>query len=109
MRYVEAEVLSEEDGSDAEQVSKDSNSETNMAAAMPSPVKKPKVSKKDETTTLVEDMESNNVKEGQIIQKSSKPKTTKKEAKKKKKSKKKTGKKGEEGSYQVINIHIINK
>lgn len=83
MRYIEAEVLREEDGSDTELVAKDSDNETDKVID-PCPTKKAKVSKR---AALVEDNESTstNVKE----HKSMKPKTAKKESKEKRKSKKK--------------------
>lgn len=54
MRYIEAEVLSEEDGSDTELVGRDSDNKTDKVIE-PSPTKKAKVSKR---AVLVEDNES---------------------------------------------------
>lgn len=106
VRYIEAELLSEEGGSDVEEVCKDSSNVTSTVT-VPSPVKKPKVSMKEKTTTLVEDKESSDVKEDEPRE-SSKPKTTKKEAKKKKKkSKKKKEKKGGKTS-SVIDVDLID-
>lgn len=94
VRYIEAEVLSDEDGSDTEVVSQDTSNETNKVT-VPSPIKKPKVSNNlEEKATLIEDKESTDVKEREL-QESSKTKKTKKEAKTKRASKKKKGKKGE--------------
>ena len=87
MRYIEAEVLSEGDGSDIELVAKDSDKETEKVIE-PSPTKKAKVSKR---AALVEDSESTstNVKDYKTV----KPKTAKNESKEKKKSKKKKNEK----------------
>ena len=83
VRYIEAEVLSEEDGSDTELLARDSDNETDKVTE-PCPTKKAKVSKR---AVLVEDNESTsaNVKE----HKSMKPKTAKNESKEKRKNKKK--------------------
>jgi len=103
VQYIEAEVLSEEDGSDTELVAKDSDNETDKVID-PCPTKKAKVSKR---AALVEDNESTstNVKE----HKSMKPKTAKKESKEKRKSKKK--KKEEIGKHKpssVINVDLTD-
>lgn len=92
VRYIEAEVLCEEDGSDTEVVSQETTNETNMVT-MPSPIKKSKVTNKEKKGRLIEDKESTDVIECEV-QESSKTKKSKKEAKKKKASKKKKGKKG---------------
>ena len=83
VRYIEAEVLSEEDGSDTELLARDSDSVTDKVTE-PCPTKKAKVSKR---AVLVEDNESTsaNAKE----HKSTKPKTAKNESKEKRNSKKK--------------------
>lgn len=99
VRYIEAEVLSEEDGSDTELVRKDSNNEASKITAS-SPIKKPKVSNKEKKATPAEDNESTGVKENEL-QESSKPKTTKKEANTKNASKKKKWKKGETTKCQL--------
>ena len=102
MRYIEAEVLSEEDGSDTELVAQDSNKETDKVIE-PCPTKKAKVSKR---TALVEDNKctSTNAKEN----KSMKPKTAKNESKKKWKSKKKKEKKGGllKEKYVLVGVHV---
>jgi len=91
VRYIEAEVLSEEDDSDIELVAKDGDKETEKVME-PSPTKKAKVSKR---AALVVDSESTstNVKDYKTM----KPKTAKNESKEKKKSKKKKKEKKGEG------------
>ena len=88
-------MLSEEDDNDTVVVSKDSTiSETNDQVAVPSPVKKPKVSNK---VKQEKSKESSDVKENEL-QEDSKVKTAtgrKKGTKTKTTSKKKKGKKGE--------------
>ena len=96
MRYVEAEVSSEEEDSDALQVAQDTSSDIDKAAPIPSSGKKPrKVLNEDEK------MEYAHTKEDQTIPKSSRKKTARKDAKKKVKSNKKAGKKGEWVSRKV--------
>lgn len=88
VRYVEAEVSSEEEDSDALQVAQDTSSDIDKAAPIPSSGKKPrKVLNEDEK------MEYTHTKEDQTIPKSSRKKTARKDAKKKVKSNKKAGKK----------------
>ena len=90
VRYVEANIESDDENSDIEEVSNVSaNSATKIQ--MPSPVKKQKVSTKPKLTE-VEDSEQPTVKEGDLP-KSSKSKTAKKRGRKPA-SKKKKGKKG---------------
>ena len=82
MRYIETEVLSEEDGSDAELVARESDNETDKVIK-PCPTKKAKVSKR---AVLVEDKSaSTKAKECKSV----KPKTAKSESKENGKSKKK--------------------
>ena len=96
MRYVEADVSSEEQDSDALQVAQDTSSDIDKAAPIPSSGKKPrKVLNGDEK------MEYTHTKEDQTIPKSSRRKTARKDAKKKAKSNKKAGKKGEWVSRKV--------
>lgn len=83
MRYIEAEVLSEEDGSDTELVAGDNDNATDKVTE-PSPTKKAKVSKR---AVPVEDNESTNTNAKE--HKSVKSKTAKNESKEKRKSKKK--------------------
>ena len=98
VRYIETEVLSEEDGSDAELVVRESDNETDKVIK-PCPTKKAKVSK---TAVLVEDNESTsaNAKED----KSMKPKRAKTKSKEKNKSKKKKEKKG--GLLKEKYVHV---
>lgn len=96
MRYVEAEVSSEEEDSDALQVAQDTSSDIDRTAPIPSSGKKPrKVLNEDEK------MEYAHAKEDQTIPKSSRRKTARRDAKKKAKSNKKAGKKGEWVSRKV--------
>ena len=90
VRYVEADIESDDENSDIEEVS---NVSANAASKiqMPSPVKKQKVSTKPKLTE-VEDSEQPTVKEGDLP-KSSISKTAKKRGRKPA-SKKKKGKKG---------------
>lgn len=83
VRYIEAEVLSEEDGSDTELVAGDNDNATDKVTE-PSPTKKAKVSKR---AVPVEDNESTNTNAKE--HKSVKSKTAKNESKEKRKSKKK--------------------
>ena len=83
VRYIEAEVLSEEDGSDTELLARDGDNMTDKVTE-PCPTKKAKVSKRP---VLVEDNESTSVNAKEY--KSTKPKTAKNESKEKRKSKKK--------------------
>lgn len=83
VRYIEAEVLSEEDGSDTEMVAGDNDNATDKVTE-PSPTKKAKVSKR---AVPVEDNESTNTNAKE--HKSVKSKTAKNESKEKRKSKKK--------------------
>ena len=99
VRYIEAEVLSEEDGSDTELVRKDSNNEASKITAS-SPIKKPKVSKQEKKATPAEDNESTGVKENEL-QESSKPKTTKKRPIQKKLARKRKGKKVRQQSVSL--------
>ena len=98
MRYVEADVSSEEEDSDVLQVAQDTSSDIDRTSPIPSTGKKPrKVLNEDEK------MEYTHTKEDQTIPKSSRKKTTRKDAKKKVKSNKKAGKKGE-GVSRKFNI-----
>lgn len=83
VRYIEAEVLSEEDGSDTEMVAGDNDNATDKVTE-PSPTKKAKVSKR---AVPVEDNESTNTNAKE--HKSVKSKMAKNESKDKRKSKKK--------------------
>ena len=93
MRYIEAEVLSEEDGSDTELVARESNNETDEIRD-PTPTKKAKVSKRA-GLHVADDNKSTCTSSKVEKHKSMKPKTAKKESKEKRKSKqKKKEKKG---------------
>ena len=98
MRYVEADVSSEEEDSDVLQVAQDTSSDIDRTSPIPSTGKKPrKVLNEDEK------MEYTHTKEDQTIPKSSRKTTTRKDAKKKVKSNKKAGKEGE-GVSRKFNI-----
>ena len=102
MRYIEAEVLSEEDGSDTELVARESNNETDEITD-PTPTKKAKVSK-SAVLHVADDNKSTSSKVEE--HKSMKPKTAKKESKEKRKSKQK--KKEKKGGLLNGNTHYID-
>ena len=100
VRYIEAEVLSEEDGGDTELLARDSDNVTDKVVET-CPTKKAKVSKR---AVLVEDNEctSANAKEN----KSTKPETVKNESKKKRNSKKKKEKEKKGVLLKEKYIHV---
>ena len=97
MRYVEAEVSSEEEDSDVLQVAQDTSSDIDRTAPIPSSGKKPrKVLNEDEK------MEYAHTKEDQTIPKSSRKKQPEKMSRKRWRVTRKQGKKVNESAGRLI-------
>ena len=87
MRYVEADILDEEDDDD------DEDDKVGNKVTAPTPNKKPKASRKDETSMKAEDIEEPAMKEADDLPVNSNSKSSKKETKKTN-NKRKKGRKG---------------
>ena len=92
VRYVEADILDEEDDGDGQELNMESDRVGNKVMA-PTPNKKPKVLRKQKAGTKVKDTEEPVVKEVDDLPESSRSKSSKKETKKANKK----GKKGTKG------------